>query len=628
MIRGDQDGVLDLDPALKLPVNATDVALRLRGDRIAPRSLISDDGMVVAVNILMERDYANYSRIIGETRKAVANTKAWVSGVPVFRAAASARTRHEIIVFVPITIVAIGLLVAIAYRSARMTAIALAVGAAGSWVVVATMGFAGAPLSLVTMLLPSIMLALGCAYSIHILSAARATGGADLAGRLARVALPVALSSLTTAIGFSAIGTVAIDEVRYVGGFGALGALVLGFAALTLAPAMLAFWQAPTASHDASFFEEKMRNRIVQIAANHGGKVLVAWLAILVVLLFGIARIEVETDPTQWFPPGNEVRDSYDAIGASLSGISPVNVVVESKDGRPVTEGAPLAAIDGLTEFLESLGQVGKATSIRDPLRQIHGGFSDDPSAPLPLSPGLAEQYLLLLESVDQIDDLVTSDRLAANILLRVNDNGSGSLLEIETLANEWWTQHGPVGFSQRTTGIMYEFARAEDEIAYGQLRGLMLALAAIGVTMLLALRNYHLALLSMVPNVVPTAMVFGVMGWFGVPLDAGTVVIGSLALGIAVDDTIHLVNGFHEGCENGADTKTALGTAISHVFHPVILTTAAIALGFGLIGFSEFVLTRNVGLLLAGVTIVCLLADLILLPALLLTFRRRASAP
>jgi predicted RND superfamily exporter protein len=626
VIQIDRDGTLNLDPSLILPADGSEVARRLRGDRIAPRSLISDDGTVAAVNILIERDYANYAQIVADARTAVTHTEAWISGVPVFRSTASARTRQEIFVFVPITLFAIGLMVALAYRSVRMTGVALAVGAAGSWVVVATMGFAGVPLSLVTMLLPSVMLALGCAYSIHLLSAARGEG-LGLNERLVRVALPVTLSSLTTAIGFAAIGTVAIDEVRYVGGFGALGAVVLGLATLTLAPALLAVWKAPTVSHRASLFEIATRNRIVQVTVNHGRKLLIGWLGILGILVVGIFRIDVETDPTQWFPPGNDVRDSYDAIGASLSGISPVNVIVESEDGRPVTDPAPLAAIDGLTEYLESLEQIGKATSIRDPLRQIHGGFSDDASAPLPLAPHLAEQYLLLLESVEQIPDLLTSDRSAANILLRVNDNGSEALLEIEILANEWWAQHGPPGFIQRTTGIMYEFARAEDEIAYGQLRGLMLALAAIGITMLLALGSLRLALLSMVPNVVPTAMVFGIMGWFGIPLDAGTVVIGSLALGIAVDDTIHLVNGFHERWKDGAHPETALADSISGVLHPVVLTTIVIALGFGLIGFSGFVLTRNVGLLLAGVTIVCLLADLFLLPALLLTVRRSTAA-
>jgi predicted RND superfamily exporter protein len=515
------------------------------------------------------------------------------------------------------TILVVGGLLAVAYRSVRMTFLALSIGAIGTWVVVATMGLLSVPLSLVTLLLPSIMLALGCAYSIHMLSAARGPSN-YLGDRLKHVALPVALSSLTTAIGFSAIGTIAIDEVRYVGGFGALGALVLGIATLTVAPALLTLWETKVDFEPPRLVTSRLRPLIVRIATKRARTALVVWLGVLAILAIGIWRVDVVSDPTKWFRPGSEVRDSYESIGMELSGISPVNVVVESDSGDSVTSPAALSAIDGLTTFLEEIPYVGKATSIRDPLRQLHGGFSDDDSYPLPVEPNLAEQYLLLLESVEQISDLVLADRSAANILLRVNDNGSEALLEIERRADQWWAQHGPQGFTARTTGIMYEFARAQNEISYGQLRGLTLAFIAIGITMLLALRSFRLAFLSMVPNVVPTAMVFGVMGWLSMPLDAGTVVIGSLALGIAVDDTIHLVSGFHEGLEAGRSSAEALGEAVDRVLHPVILTTVAIGLGFGLFGFSGFTLTRNVGLLLAGIAVVCLLADLFLLPALL----------
>jgi hypothetical protein len=371
--------------------------------------------------------------------------------------------------------------------------------------------------------------------------------------------------------------------------------------------------------------EERLRSSLVALAVERRAWVVSAWLVVSAIVVVGIARVEVVTDATQWFPPGNDVRDSYDQIASHLSGISPVNVVVEG-DGR-VTAPRALVAIDGLTEHLGSLRQVGKALSIRDPLRQIHGGFVGDTSMPLPLGADQAEQYLLLLQSVDQLGDLVTGDRSAANVLLRVDDNGSAALLEIEREAERWWADHGPAEFGVQTTGIMYEFARAEDAIAYGQIRGVLLALAAIGVTMLAALGRLRLALVAMLPNVIPTAMVFGLMGWLAIPLDAGTIVVGSLALGVAVDDTIHVVSAFHRRLAEGTTAQAALEGSLRTVLHPIVLTTIVIVVGFGLLGFSGFTLTRNLGLLLAGVAGVCLLADLVLLPALLLGSGRRGAA-
>lgn len=628
VIRVDSGGQLTLGPAIENSRRGHEVRKLVTRDRIAPRSLVSDDGLVLALNVLFERGFSEYDKAVSEIQIAIEADRAWISGVPVFRREASARTRREVLLFVPMTVLAIGLLVMAAYRSVGMAFIALSIGAAGSWVMTGAMGMAGVSMSLVTMILPSIMLALGCAFVMHILSAARSRGGSlGLEDRLRQVALPVLLSSLTTAIGFAAIGTIGIDEVRSVGGFGALGTLVLGVAALTLAPAILC--SAPVFLVNTKEREGRLLRVLLRVIVEHRGRILLIWLAALALATVGISRIEVVTDATRWFPVGDKVRDDYDAIGANLSGISPVNVVVESRGGRSVVEPEALAAIDGLTAFLESLDQVGKALSIRDPLRQIHGAFLEDASMPLPIREHEAEQYLLLLESVDQISDLVTEDRQSANILLRVNDNGSEALLDIETLAGNWWDENGLEDFGVRTTGIMYEFARAQDEISYGQIRGLMLALGVIGVVIFLALRNLKLALIAMVPNVVPIAMVFGLMGWLGVPLDAGTVIVGSLAFGVAVDDTIHLVSRFHEHMRSGAEPLQSLEGALATVLHPIVLTTIVLVVGFGLIGFSGFVLTRNLGLLLAGVAFVCLLADLTLLPALLLAIRsQRPSSP
>ena len=102
----------------------------------------------------------------------------------------------------------------------------------------------------------------------------------------------------------------------------------------------------------------------------------------------------------------------------------------------------------------------------------------------------LAEQYLLLLESLEQLEDLIRFDRSGANILIRADDNGSAGLVGIRDAADAWWHEHGPPGARITTTGIMYEFARAEDEIAYGQLRGLAVALGVISAVLLLIFRS------------------------------------------------------------------------------------------------------------------------------------------
>jgi hypothetical protein len=630
------DDTLILDGALETSVPDTPeglqrLAAEVAADRIAPRNLVSEDGRVFALNVVLAQDFAgDYDALVAAIRAELPAKGARMSGVPVFRSAANERTRAEILVFVPLTVLAIASLLVVVFRQVRAAAIAVAVGAIGSFAMVGAMGLAGVAISLITMILPSVILALGCSYVMRVLSAASGARDPDsLLEALLPIALPVALSGLTTAIGFAVVGVVRIEEVRNVGAFGAVGVFALTAASLTIAPAAVALWPLPSGrARGLAWSEGWLRRVLMHLATRRRAAVFGTWLLLLVVFSAGLVRIDVETDATRWFPRGTEVRDAYEAIREELSGISPVNVVLESKDGVPVTDPRVMSAIDGLTAHLEGLEDVGKAVSLADPLRQIHGGFSGDPSLPLPDSAELIEQYLLLLESVDEIRDLVTPDRAAANVVLRADNNGSGPLLAIGEQARRWWREHGVVSVEPRATGIMYEFARAEDEIAMGQIRGLGLGLLTVGVILLAALRNARLTAIALVPNVVPIAMVFGFMGLSGVPLDAGTVIVGSLALGIAVDDTIHLIAAFQEDRERGCATPAALDAALARVLHPVVFTTLAVAIGFGLLGFSQFTFTRNLGLLVAGTMLVCLLADLALLPSLLARLQPRSSPP
>jgi predicted RND superfamily exporter protein len=626
MIRVTPDGSLNLDAALadgvpRTPEGRLRLAEQVRADRIAPRSLVSEDGRVFAVNVILERDFdGDYDAVVAAIRGELRDASAHVSGVPVFRSEANARTRSEILLFVPLTMLAIAALLVAVYRSLLAVALALAVGAIGTWVMAGAMGLLGASISLITMILPSSILALGCSYVMHVLSAGSGAGDREaLRRQLLPIALPVALSGLTTALGFAVIGAVRIEEVRNVGAFGAIGVLGLVGAALSVAPALLALWPPSGAPPRLSGWTQgPLRDRLLRIALGHASWVFAVWIALLVLFSFGVERLRIETDATRWFPPGSEVRDAYETIRAQLSGISPINVVLESGSDVRVTDPEVVRALDGLARDLESLPDVGKAVSLADPLRQIHGGFRGDPSQPLPEDRALIAQYMLLLDSVDEIRDLVTPDRAAANVVLRADNNGSGPLLAIGEEALRWWRENGVAGVRPRATGIMYEFARAEDEIALGQLRGLGLAVVVIIAVLFAALRSARLVIVALIPNLVPIVMVFGLMGLLGVPLDAGTVIVGCLALGIAVDDTVHLISSFQDGYQRGEDPREALRGALSRVIHPLVLTTVAVGLGFGLLGLSRFTFTRNLGLLIAGVMGVCLLADLILLPALL----------
>lgn len=628
VVRGGADGSLDLSPALEAGSASPDgVRAALRGDRIAPASLVSADGKSFAVNVLLAADNTDEEKeaLVARAAALMAERDGSVSGVPVYEDRAARSTRTEILTFVPVTLLVVGLFLAWVFRSGGAVLVPLATSGLGSWINLGVMGFMGEPITLTGMMLPSVLLALGTAYVMHVLVAARGLRETeDLVDAIAPVIPPILLSGLTTAVGFFAITTIRIDAIRALGGYGGVGVLTVLAAAVTLAPALLGWFPLPAhAGGGDRFLRERFSPGLVAWLGRFRVQVVLVWAVLLAVTGFGITRVHVETDAVRWWPPGSEMRNHYEAIRDRFSGISPMNVVIESRDGRRVVEPDVLAAIDALAAHLSDYRNVGKVLSMADPLRQLHGGFVEDASQPLPEGEDLVAQYLLLLESLDHLQDTVTFDRLSANVLVRTNDNGSRVLLDVASEAERWWAANGPEDFSARATGVMFEFARAEEAIAWGQIRGLTLAILAIGGILLLVFRTPLVAGIALVPNLASLGIIYGLMGLLGIPLDAGTVCMGTLALGIAVDDTIHVVDGYrrrrHPKSGPGVGRAAALVGTYQHVLPALVYTSVAIAAGFLVLALSEFMLTRNLGGVTAVVVVICLVADTTLLPAVLL---------
>jgi predicted RND superfamily exporter protein len=625
LIHSTVGGDLSLESALAGGVpESTDrinqFASRMRADRIAPRTLVSPDESAFAVNLVLEKGAEDfYSSILSAVENSAHGLQAWVSGVPVFRITADSRTRSELTRFVPMTIAVVGLLLALLFRTPQAVVIPLASSGLGTCIMLGAMGALDVPLSITTVVLPSVLLALGCAYSVHLLHASSGVAVAQRAEALLAVSLPIALSGLTTTLGFLAVSFVRIEAIQNIGIFGAFGVLSVLAVTLTAGPAALTLWPlSPRRVRFQEYIQDRTTPALLRFARENRRTVIASWLAAMAVVSVGLGRLAIETNVILWFQRDDPIRVAYETIRTRLSGISPLNVVIESPSELNVNRREVISAIDRLSAFLEGLPAVGRSLSIADPLRQIHGVFSGDTSLPLPVDDALISQYLLLLESKPYINNFITRDWSAANIQLRVNDNSSEALLTVAALAESWWDQEGVIGYKARSTGIMYEFARAQDAIAWGQLKGLAFAFLTVAGILIAAFGWMRLALIALVPNVIPIAMGFGAMGLLGIPLDAGTVVIANLAFGIAVDDSIHAVTGFSSRRASGQSASAALSSTYHSVLPPLVYTTATVTLGFTMLALSDFTFIRHLGLLTAGLMMICLLADSLLLPAML----------
>lgn len=620
---------LTSDSALDAVARA-DIGRRVGNSRIANRNVVSEDGRVFAINVWPESGIeSSYEILVERVRRLTGAPNAWVSGVPVFRTEVNLSTNRELGIFVPVTVAVMVLLLFVAFQSARAVVVPLLVSGVSVCLLGGFMGWFGIPLSAPTVILPPVLLAVGCAYTMHLLSEVEGrNGSAELAQAIKEVSRPIALSGITTVIGFASTAIVPIEAVQRVGVLGSLGTLVAFTATIGLGSAVVSVWRGAERRNSllvwlkaraAPFLLDRVRSRT--------RLVILLWAAVFALGVFGAQRLHVESDVVVWFPRGTDVRDAYEDIKAHLSGISPINIVVSGRSGATVTEPSVINAIDRLSDYISALPEVGKVLSVADPLRELHAGFGDETFSALPADRASIEQYLLLLEGTDRLGDVITADRGAANILVRADNNGSRHLLDIAESAEAWWREHGAEGFDAYATGSMFEIARSEEAISLGQTQSLGLDILIIAMVLLVALGSLRLAVLALVPNVLPVGLMFGFMGLTGIPLDLGTVFVSNLAVGIAVDETIHLVTAFRRDRGRGRTPSDALRAAMATVVPALLLTTLVIAAGFLVLALSDFRFTRNLGLLTAAVMFLCVASNVTLLPALLLRYGSRSGS-
>lgn len=614
VIRARSDGSLALDPALegydREGLSRSDLLALLLKDRIAPRSLVSDDGRLIALNVLFEASLERPAEeIVGDIFSASEWPGRMISGVPVFRTEINLHTAREVASFALATVILIAVLLRLLCGNWLSALVPVAIGGVASISILGGMGLFGISLSLSTMILPSIHLALGCAYAVHFVFAMGRPSNIDDRTQAAEdVSLSVALSGLTTSIGFVAIAFVPIEALQQVGALGALGTILATLLALSLAPALLARASVTTAEGLGRIWADGVLGTSILRVGAYPRAVCVVGIGLGILGAGALPSLSLETDATKWFARGSAVRDDYEAIRRTLSGISPVNIVIDAESGMSIATPEIVEMLDRFSTYLGGLDGVGKVLSVADPVISVHEVFS--PGGGSITSDAQVSQYLLLLSSTDQIWDFVDSEYRSTNVVLRVDDNGSDHLLETARLAESWWRENGLHGYSARATGIMYEFARAERAIARGQIVGVAFATSCIAILLLLIFRSWRLALAALLANTVPLAMAFGGMSLLGVPLDAGTVLVANLALGIAVDDTIHICSAYHSSGD--------LQETLAGVLAPLATTTLAVGAGFLVLGFSQFAFTRNLGLLTSLVMLLCFAADVLLLPALL----------
>lgn len=646
-ISGSEDGFI-VEPLLS---GETAVALapeerrqRVLADRFAPGLLVSRDGNALAM-IVRPRDLADsFDRraLTDAFHEAVDDAGMTdhltaVSGIVPLEVAQLRSMLRDSMVFIPITL-ALGLgLIAWLFRRALAIAVAVLAFAAVIDSTLALLVLAGWPYTMVSAILPPLMLALTVALLTHWYNALAHAAARGLAGRervmhaLAGISSPAIYTSITTAAGLLSLTFSPVRPVAAFGMAGAGGMLILCFVVLVLLPPLFMRDRRPWGMGSAGLRAmDRAVSRLRMIGMRRPFPVLAG--ASLLVLVAGVlaSRVEVETDLFRFFGPEHPITVSTERIQERLSGVTTLELVLDADRRDAFMDPARLAEVKGLQDWVAALPEVDRTMSMVDLIEEMHWGFhGEDPRyRALPASADLIAQYLLIYDGAD-LHDLVDRDFQRARILLNLDVHGARAINGvIDTIERR--VQAAPPGdFTVTAAGFGRLFGDQEALLIEGQVKGLIAAVFLIFALMAWQWRSVRSSVLCMVPNLAPVLLIFGLMGALGIWLDMATAMIASVTVGIAVDDTIHLYHGYRHRVAAGTDPVWALARSYQYAGRAVTATTLILVPQFLLLATSQFVPTMEFGLLTALGLLVALAFDLLVLPAMLVLLgaRRRMRA-
>jgi predicted RND superfamily exporter protein len=601
------------------------------------KNLISDDQkttiitVVLAVNADKERVIRNIQALIDNAPKPI---EAYQIGMPLVSQAMARYTENDFKRLPFITLLLVAALLWIIFRNIPITIVVLGTVVSALIWTIGLMGWLQVPLSMMTMVVPVFLIAVGTAYCMHVVSTYLAcsqhTNSPTQAVIAAyqRVLLPTILAIATTAIGLTSLlvnRIQAIHEFALLSCFGIFSLLVI---LLTAFPAALLLVSQPKPhkairKNDEDGFK-KILNFIVEINLKHRKPVLLSIGGLVLICILGMFFIRVETNPIGFFKPHTSISRHFHDIYKDLSGSFPINVIMDGGDDDFFEDPQNIARIQKLQHYLETLPGVDKTVSFVDYMQLVNYATNQyNPDYYRVPEEGFEVRMLINSYKTMLGDDMLyrfmNPTYSKTNVLLLTHISSSRDFLAIkDSILNHVRTEFPEVP-EWDVTGFGMVVAASSHLLTWGQAKSFSLTMVLIFVIMLILFLSTRVGFIAILPNAFPIIINFGIMGWFGIPLSVATSLIASIAIGLAVDDTIHYLYRYNREFKKDLNKDRALRDSILHVGRPVLFTTITIGLGFAVLLFSSFNPTSIFGLLMVITMLAALIGDLFILPALMI---------
>ncbi len=529
-------------------------------------------------------------------------------GTPIMNVALDRGSERDAKTFMPIAIAVSVVVLAAALRSLGGVLAAMAAVAAAVAATMGLMAAAGKTLNMVTVALPSLLSVLAVSNAIHIVSRFsrhRSAGmDADAAIRQALEDLirPATLSSVTTAVGFCSLMLSNMRAVSDLGLFAGIGMLLALASNLTVLPGILrllpnrlAAARRPHAPHWSGRTGRAVSSRWRLVSA--------AAAAAFALCFAAVGRIHVESNVLKFLSPESKTAQDYAFVAKHLTGLYTLELVVLADRNDEPLATQEMAALAGEVESWDGVARVNTASRFQ-PQAALAGG----------VRPGSGREPALLADLRKSFRRRV-GGRVALRMSMLATPMASKDSARLVKAIREA-ARDLPKKLDWYVTGVVLLLNEAQDSLVRTQIQSFGLAAGVVLVMIGLLFRSWRAALASVLPNLLPVGITFGLMALAGIDLNAATVMIASVAIGIAADDTIHFLARYQQELRDGAPPAEAAGRTLSAIGREMGSTSIVAAAGFSVLCFGQFRPLVHFGLLTGIAMIVALWADWFVLPA------------
>ncbi len=664
--RGDQSGQLIVEKLLEELPETAEAAAALRARVLAEplyrNYVVGGDGRSTAIIIEpaatrpsatdggepLPVDIAEHSEILRQVETltaplAASGVKVHLAGHPVLNTVLQGAIKDDLRLLTPLSLLLSMLLLALLFRRLTGVIYPMLVVICSLVSTVGIMALLDLPFTNVSSALPSFLVVVGIADAVHILSVFyrryRDEGDrrAAIVYAFSHSGLPVLMTSLTTAAGLLSFATA---DVAWVADFGLAAPIGVGFAllyTLLLLPALLALLPVrrgrPASAASAAPLSDRLLDATGRLAARRAWWIVWAWLAVFVVSAAGIWRLRISQDGMRWFPETHPLRLATEAVDRQLGGSLTFEVVIDTGKDNGVYDASLIKQLARSAEQLERYrrgeASVGKAMALSALIKEVHRALNEDRADHyrIPDSNAAVAQEILLFEmsGSNDLEDLVTTDLRRLRMTLTVPFADAVSYVPVVDDLRRHFARHYPAA-RVSITGMQVLFIETVSHVLTSMARSYPIALGVVSLLMILMLGRVRIGLLAMVPNLVPILIITGWMGWLGIPFDFSTMLIGSLAIGLVVDDTIHLLYGYVRERDQGKQVADAVQATLLSTGRAIFVTSAALAGGFFIYAAATLKNLVHFGTLIGSIVVVALVADLLLVPALLALAARRQT--